>query len=156
MNTREVHEFVGGSIDAFPDICDKCGRGASDPIHLPTIQQPQLNTRDRSRYFRGVETQHSISVWAAQAFGPTSSNARVAARANEEMAELLRALTVDDNNPKAGEEIADIVMILYRLCDRMGLDLHQLIDQKMEINRTRTWKHDGSGHGYHVRDKEHA
>lgn len=33
--------------------------------------------------------------WADQIFGPASSNARVAARANEEMAELLRALTAD-------------------------------------------------------------
>jgi hypothetical protein len=38
-----------------------------------------------------IEDQESISAWADQTFGPASSNARVAARANEVMAELLLA-----------------------------------------------------------------
>ena len=100
-----------------------------------------------------IETQLSISEWANDAFGPSGSNIRVAARANEEMAELLRALTVDDANPKAPEEIADIVIVLYRLAWRLGVDLHHEIDVKMAINRKREWKLDGSGHGYHVRAK---
>lgn len=99
------------------------------------------------------ETQLSISEWANDAFGPVGSNIRVAARANEEMAELIRALTVDDANPKASEEIADIVIILYRLAWRLGVDLHHEIDVKMAINRKREWKLDGSGYGYHVRPK---
>lgn len=98
------------------------------------------------------EDQRSISAWAEATFGPVSSNARVAARANEEMAELLRALTVDDDSPKAGEEMADIVIVLCRLADRMGIDLFDEMDKKMQINRTRIWAKDGSGHGYHLRD----
>jgi len=69
------------------------------------------------------------------------------------MAELLRALTVDDNNPKAAEEIADIFIVLYRLGERLGVNLHDEIDHKMKTNRLRKWHKDGSGHGYHVRDK---
>ena len=45
-----------------------------------------------------IEDQESMSAWADQTFGPASSNARVAARANEGMAELLRALIADDNH----------------------------------------------------------
>lgn len=100
-----------------------------------------------------VETQKSISVWADQAFGPAGSNARVAARANEEMAELLRALTADDEHPKAPEEIADVVIVLNRLASRMGFDLGRLVDEKMAVNRQRTWQKDGTGHGYHVRNR---
>lgn len=100
-----------------------------------------------------IETQESISEWADQAFGAAGSNARVAARANEEMAELLRALTVDDMHPKAAEEIADVVIVLNRLATRMGFRLCELVDAKMAVNRSRVWKRDGSGHGYHVRDK---
>lgn len=100
------------------------------------------------------ETQQTISQWANETFGPSGSNARVAARANEEMAELLRALTVDDNHPKAVEEIADIVIILYRVATRLGCDLHAEIDRKMAINRQRVWRQDGSGHGYHVRSEK--
>jgi hypothetical protein len=47
-----------------------------------------------------IEDQESISAWADQTFGPASSNARVAAKANEEMAELLRALIADDNHAR--------------------------------------------------------
>lgn len=103
-----------------------------------------------------TENQRTVSNWANETFGPAGSNARVAARANEEMAELLRALTVDDNHPKAAEEVADIVIILYRLATRLGIDLHAEIDRKMAINRAREWKLDNTGHGYHVRDKASA
>lgn len=101
------------------------------------------------------ENQQSICAWTEATFGEASSNARVAARANEEMAELLRALTSDDDHPKAVEEAADVVIILYRLAHRMGCDLHAEIDRKMEINRKREWKVT-NGHGYHVRDKAAA
>lgn len=99
------------------------------------------------------ETQYTISSWADQTFGPAGSNARVAARANEEMAELMRALTVDDNHPKAAEEIADVFIVLASLATRLGVDVAEIVSKKMEINRGRVWKKDGSGHGYHVRDK---
>lgn len=101
---------------------------------------------------RGRETQETICGWTEATFGTASSNARVASRANEEMAELLRALTSDDSHPKAVEEAADVVIILYRLAHRMGSDLHAEIDRKMQINRKREWKVT-NGHGYHVRDK---
>ncbi len=100
-----------------------------------------------------IETQDSISQWADDTFGPAGSNARVAARANEEMAELLRALTVDDNHHKAAEELADIVIILNRLATRLGVDLNAEVNRKMAVNRKREWKLDNTGHGYHVRDK---
>jgi NTP pyrophosphatase (non-canonical NTP hydrolase) len=99
-----------------------------------------------------MESQDTICAWTEATFGTASSNARVAARANEEMAELLRALTSDDNHPKAVEEAADVVIILYRLAHRMGKNLHTEIDAKMAINRAREWKVT-NGHGYHVRDK---
>lgn len=102
------------------------------------------------------ESQESISEWATATFGPPSSNARVAARANEEMAELIRALTADDNHPKAAEEIADIVIVLCRLSTRLGSDLWRAIEAKMQVNRSREWKLTGDGHGYHTRDKSAA
>ena len=98
------------------------------------------------------ETQASISAWAEATFGPVGSNARVAARANEEMAELLRALTIDDTNFVAAiEEAADVFIVLYRLAERLGVDIHAVIDAKMKVNRARTWVKDGLGCGKHVR-----
>jgi NTP pyrophosphatase (non-canonical NTP hydrolase) len=99
------------------------------------------------------ETQSTVSDWADSEFGPAPSNMRIGTRANEEMAELLRKLAVDDSHPDAPEEIADVVIILYRLARNLGADLHTEIDRKMAINRQRVWESDGTGHGYHVRDK---
>lgn len=100
-----------------------------------------------------TETQKSVTEWADYTFGPVTSHARVAARANEEMAELLRALTVDDAHPKAAEEIADIFIILYRLASKLGVDIGEEIDRKMAVNRAREWAKDNTGHGYHVPQK---
>ncbi len=98
------------------------------------------------------ESQATISTWANEVFGPAGSDARVAARANEEMAELLRLVTTDNPPPeKLVEEAADVVIILFRFAERLGEDLLQAIDGKMALNRSREWKRDGTGHGYHVR-----
>lgn len=98
------------------------------------------------------ETQQSISRWAEDTFGPGGTNARAIARANREMAELLEHVTSDDRHPGAAEEIADIVIVLYRAATRLGVDLHQRIDAKMAKNRVRKWRLDGTGHGYHVKE----
>jgi NTP pyrophosphatase (non-canonical NTP hydrolase) len=100
-----------------------------------------------------TETQASICDWIVATFGTVGSNMSVAARANQEMAELVMALAVDDNHPKAVEEAADIVIILYRLADRMGRDLQAAIDAKMAINRRREWNV-ANGHGYHVKGRQ--
>jgi hypothetical protein len=98
-----------------------------------------------------IEDQESISAWADQTFGPASSNARVAARANEGMAELLRALIA-----KAAEKVANVVIVLCRLMTRMGRNLGEELARKMAINRTRQRNLTADGHGYHVRDKTNA
>jgi NTP pyrophosphatase (non-canonical NTP hydrolase) len=100
------------------------------------------------------ETQATITHWADETFGTPETNVRVAARANEEMAELLRALSLYDKHPKAAEEIADVVIVLYRLAARLGAVLHDEVDRKMAKNRARTWALDGTGNGYHVHHKD--
>ncbi len=97
-----------------------------------------------------IETQESISAWAEEAFGKAGSNARIAGRANEEMAELICAATSDRPARELIEEAADITIILYRLAERNGFDLDAAIDAKMALNRMREWKRDGTGHGYHI------
>src|SRR6266404_473025 len=70
-----------------------------------------------------TETQSTISEWAEATFGPAGSNLRCATRANEEMAELLRELALDDRSPKAPDEAADIAIVLCRLAQRMKFSL---------------------------------
>lgn len=98
------------------------------------------------------EDQASITQWIEETFGPAGSNARVVARANEEMAEVLKSVTIDDCHPSLAEEMADVVIVLYRVATRLGVDLHGEIDKKMAVNRARKWALDGSGCGYHVKE----
>ena len=100
-----------------------------------------------------AETQHSIARWADHAFGKAPDPARIASRANEEMAELLRHATSNQPSEKLIEEAADVVIVLMRMADVIGEDLAKEIDRKMVVNRGRVWNKDGTGHGYHVRDK---
>lgn len=70
-----------------------------------------------------AETQESIAAWIAETFGEEVSNARIVARANEEMAELLKCVTTDEDHPKIGEELADVAICLCRLGPRLGVDV---------------------------------
>lgn len=104
-----------------------------------------------------MENQASISRWAQDTFGPVRAlNIRTARRAAEEMNELLLALGENDIHPKAMEEAADVVILLFVLASRMGGSLMAEVDRKMAINRAREWTVDASGHGYHVPEKAGA
>ena len=106
--------------------------------------------RDPDALENAIEDQYTISRWADDTIGPVGSNLSVAQRARKEFDELYRALEENDWHPKAAEEVADVVIILYRLADRLVVDLHAEIDRKMAVNRKRTWLLDGNGHGQHV------
>jgi len=97
-----------------------------------------------------MENQASINAWISETFGNAGSNFSVAARANQEMSELLMALAVNDEDPNAVVEAADIVIILHRLAERFGRGLHKEVNLKMLINRGREWNV-ANGHGYHVK-----
>ena len=102
------------------------------------------------------ETQESISNWADETFKKVSSNLSIAIRANEEMSELLKELSLNDNSIKAAEEAADVVIVLFRLFNNLGVNMHDEIDKKMQINRSRDWNIDHTGHGYHKKNYEVA
>ncbi len=74
------------------------------------------------------ETCASISQWSEDTFGPVTSNYVIAARANEEMAELLRALSKTDLSAIAdvnsvADEAADVLIVLCRLAMQIDEDL---------------------------------
>lgn len=99
------------------------------------------------------ETQESITKWADDTFGKTTIM-RSVTRANEEMAELLKHLSIDPIHPKAPEEIADIFIVLYRAASYLKTDIHKEIDRKMFTNRNRKWKLDGAGCAQHIEEKK--
>ncbi len=72
------------------------------------------------------------------------------------MSELLRKVTMPEGThtpEEIAEEVADVVIVLYRVCREVGEDLDLAVNRKHAINEQRDWKLDGTGHGYHVRQK---
>lgn len=118
-------------IDSAPEECSLC---AADAERAPG------------------ETSATIDAWAAETFGGDASMMRMATRANEEMAELLRALSIEKSHAiEVADEVADVVIVLHSLVHRLGFDMAEVVDAKMQVNRQREWKLDETGHGYHVR-----
>lgn len=97
-----------------------------------------------------AETQATIEQWRLQTFGPSPSVARMAARANEEMAELLRAIASDRTPEEIVQEAADVLIVLYGVAEMCGHDLHAAVDAKMAVNRSREWRLTDRGHGRHI------
>lgn len=152
---NQVKKIIKGMGEVF--ICDGCIVASVELLRESNLGVPCQVCEDRRALHEAghVETQRSIAEWADQAFGQAPSLARIASRANEEMAELLREATSEDSDD--GEhlenlvaEAADVVTILYRLAQKAGHDLHEAVDRKMAINRKRQWRCDGTAHGYHV------
>lgn len=97
-----------------------------------------------------IETQRSIGAWARETFG-VSTPLRAATRMNEEVAELLAGMSILGQDPrKIHEECADVLVVLFVLAERLGVDLMTEVQRKMAVNRARKWKLDGSGCGQHV------
>ena len=79
---------------------------------------------------KGVETQATVAAWATETFGDGGSDLSCLTRANLEMAELLHAVAIEEPREKIVREIADVVIVLYRFCARVGLDLAALAQVK--------------------------
>lgn len=69
------------------------------------------------------------------------------------MAELLMALTLDDQHPGTGEELANVAIGLFRLADRLCLSLLEEVDLKMQVNRQSGWVVDADGVGHRVKSR---
>ena len=98
------------------------------------------------------ETQGTIEEWRAATFEGHCDVFDMMVRANEEMAELIRAVTYDPGNePKEiADEAADVVIMLYSLATIAGFDLHEAVDRKMAVNRKRRWIPAGAGRYQHI------
>jgi len=94
------------------------------------------------------ENQYSIYNWSREAFGIPTTH-RCIARANEEMAELVKTDAIRGSFDEIMKEAADIVIVLKILAAICSRDLDQAVDDKMGINRKREWVGDGNGCGYH-------
>lgn len=99
---------------------------------------------------QATETQYSVTAWGEETFGPCTSPAVLVARAALEMRELEEAAQQNDAK-EVGHELADVLIILYRVATLYNLDINAIIDDKMRINRARRWERKGDGTGRHIK-----
>jgi NTP pyrophosphatase (non-canonical NTP hydrolase) len=95
------------------------------------------------------ETSQSIRIWGDETFGKVADLSALVARARGELDELDLAIKADDK-AEIGREAADVVILLHRLVALAGMELSDLVDAKMMVNRARKWRAAGDGTGGHV------
>jgi NTP pyrophosphatase (non-canonical NTP hydrolase) len=95
------------------------------------------------------ETQQSITAWAEETFGAVAHHPDLVKRALLELQELEEAVSKQSQIEIAGE-LADVMILLYRLAELNDIDLKKAIDEKMNVNRHRRWKKNGDGTGRHI------
>ncbi|MEH7503266.1 MazG nucleotide pyrophosphohydrolase domain-containing protein [Neobacillus drentensis] len=62
--------------------------------------------------------------------------------------EVSEALEADrkGNKENFAEELADVCIRVFDLCGSRGIDLEKAISEKMEYNKSRTYKHGGKAY----------
>lgn len=98
-----------------------------------------------------TETSKSIRDWGDETFGEVKNLTTLVARARWELDELEQALQAGERL-EAAFEAADVVILLHRLAGLLDVELADIVDAKMAINRKRAWKPAGDGTGGHVKD----
>jgi NTP pyrophosphatase (non-canonical NTP hydrolase) len=77
------------------------------------------------------QLQDRITKWADANF-PARTTADILLKLYEEVGEYAR-------NPKAALEMGDIMILLLDVAHKNGIDVHRAVEEKMDINETRTW-----------------
>lgn len=99
-------------------------------------------------------TQREITQWGNDTFGFTKVRS-VGTRMNKEVAELLTALEYWEvtgsitNLEAAREECADVGIMLFQVADKLGLDLLEGMNRKMDVNEKRVWRKTKTGDHQH-------
>lgn len=94
------------------------------------------------------EDQTSVNEWAINTFGDCTLEAAVR-RMDKEYSELVLKAGCA-NVGDYGDELADVLICMYRVAQKAGVDLQAHVDMKMTINRRRKWKMSGDGTGQHI------
>lgn len=118
-----------------------------------------------------AETQATIAAWADSVFGQSQGPVPPLLRAINELVEacIAASISVADihrrvesefaRQMKKGatadpaalpSEVAGTVIVLYRVAQAAGFDLHQAVDAEMRKNRGRQWFAKGDGTGHHL------
>jgi len=91
------------------------------------------------------DLQKQITDWHKETF-PAATDAEIIAKIKEELEELWEELAAyrPGNLDRVIDESADVVIVLSAFLGRIGVDLDSAVRDKMNINRRRVWRADGT------------
>ena len=98
------------------------------------------------------ELQTKIGSWQYATFGPPDPQGqlrKLCQEARELNAEF--AYEQEKVTESVRLEAADVAIVLFGFCERMGIDLEKAITDKMAINRERKWTAQGDGTFQHIK-----
>lgn len=100
---------------------------------------------------KSPKTENSLTIrdWGDETFGKATSILTYAIRAQEELNELINAIEADESDDAILAETADVTILLHRLAGSFDVQLSDVVNQKMAINRKRVWKTSKNGVGKH-------
>ena len=78
----------------------------------------------------------------AHPFGLMYVCRNLALRIKDEVNELITS-TYQQTMEHFAEELADIIIICMSVAGHLGIDIDAAVKRKMEINKNRSWKHEG-------------
>lgn len=98
-----------------------------------------------------IENQATVCAWATETFGKRTF-ASAHRRMMIEINELQKLLPDPGVEALIVLEMADVVITMYAVAEAAHLDLHEVMNGKMAVNRRRKWLLHGDGTGQHIGD----
>lgn len=89
------------------------------------------------------EITEAIQLWCDEVY-PDRTKEQMIAKLKEEFEEF-------SEKPLDAWEAADIIIILFDLCNHLGFDIAKVVHHKMDINRKRQWQINEKGVLKHVK-----
>lgn len=81
-----------------------------------------------------------IGEWQSKTFGkvdPKGQLNKLCQEANE--LRIINEINWQEKSEEIESEAADVAIVLFGFCEKMGFSLAKAIDEKMAINRARKW-----------------
>lgn len=156
LDRKSSFDYESGYIRANAVGIQDIGMGLEDPAPL-VLRADQFDIVQR-RW-----DQKAINDWQERTFGlKTASVSAIHKKLREEQKELkaevgallgenLSLAELESLIKNIGVEIADNIIVLMQLAGRLGIDIQDNIDQKMEKNVRRQWNVNSDGTGQHVK-----
>lgn len=95
--------------------------------------------------------QHRVAAWRKSKI-PDATLEGQYDKMHEELVEVADSMALQMPY-KVLQECADVLIVACNIADLSGLDLDQIVSEKLDRNDKRQWKSDGSGKAQHVEAK---